>query len=542
MRGLVNNRYVIKEVLGGGGMGEVYLAHDEVLERDVALKLLDRRLAGEEEFVERFRREARSAASLSHPNIVAVYDWGPSGDGTYYIAMEYVPGGTLKDHIRRKGALSPAAAAGVALQIAEALSAAHKKGVIHRDIKPQNVLVTNSEEVKVTDFGIARAANLSTLTRTGSIMGSAHYVSPEQAMGESVGPRSDLYSLGVVLYEMLTGNVPYDAETPMGIAMKHVNGGLTPPRDLNPEVPAWMNALTVKLLSKDPEDRFPDAAALVEALKARAGDRYTDPAAETRILQERTTPRDRSERTDPIGRTKRYRPPPTPPVRHGNDGVGENRRRNAAPRGARKVLAWAAALVLLIGVGSLVALSFDGREGLLGGSPRPTDGGSNVPQRESPTGEPRTEQLLPAVPDSPYGEPTTAVPAPDLLDSAEVEEAAGDYYRAAGAGDWDYTYDHLDSETRSLFTREEWSQKNQWFLENAPAIYHIESVDLDEASQEEPLAEVSLRLTGEDGSSSIRTTYFVHEDGEWKHRFGQEEMDLFMPEASYEEFVRIREG
>jgi hypothetical protein len=395
----------------------------------------------------------------------------------------------------------------------------------------------------VTDFGIARAANLSTLTRTGSIMGSAHYVSPEQAMGEPVGPRSDLYSLGVVLYEMLTGTLPYDAETPIGIAMKHVNGHLTPPRDLNPEVPAWLNALTVKLLAKDPEDRSPDAETLVEALKARGGERYTAPAADTRILLERTAPRDRSDSTDLTGQTKRYRPPPTPPVRHGNDGVGENRRRNGAPRGARKVLAWAAALVLLVGVGSLVALSLDGRAGLLGGSPRPTDGGSNVPQREGPTGESRPEQPPPAVPGSPYEAPTTtAVPAPDLLDSAEVEEAAEDYYRAAGVGDWGYTYDHLDSETRSLFTREEWSQKNQWFLENAPAIYHIEGVNPDEASQEEPLAEVSVRLTGEDGSSSIRTTYFVREDGEWKHRFGQEEMDLFMPDASYEEFVQVQEG
>ncbi len=289
----MNNRYRLVRALGGGGMGEVFLAQDEVLGRDVALKLLDRRLAGEEEFVERFRREARSAASLSHPGIVAVYDWGPSGDGTYYIAMEYVPGGTLKDHLRREGALSPAAAAGVALRITEALSAAHRNGVIHRDVKPHNVLVTDSGDVKVTDFGIARAANLSTLTRTGSIMGSAHYVSPEQAMGEPVGPRSDLYSLGVVLYEMLTGTLPYDAETPIGIAMKHVNGHLTPPRDLNPEVPAWLNALTVKLLAKDPEDRSPDAETLVEALKARGGERYTAPAADTRILLERTAPRDR---------------------------------------------------------------------------------------------------------------------------------------------------------------------------------------------------------------------------------------------------------
>ncbi len=514
-------------------MGEVYLAHDEVLGRDVALKLLDRRLAGDEELVERFRREARSAASLSHPNIVPVFDWGPTGDGTYYIAMEYLPGGTLKDHIRRKGALSPAAAVGVALQIAEALSAAHWKGVIHRDIKPQNVLVTDSGDVKVTDFGIARAANHSTLTRTGSILGTAHYVSPEQAMGEPVGPRSDLYSLGVVLYEMLTGDVPFDAETPIGIAMKHVNGRLVPPRDLNPEVPARLDALTVKLLSKDPEDRPPDAEALAEALRAKAG--KADPAAETRILADRTTLRDPSDRT---GETKPYRLPP-PPVHLGND-VGVNRRRTGAFRGAVTVLAWAVALVLLISVGALAVLELDGRIGLLEGSPQPTNGEPDVPSPD-PSPESRPEQPLPATPGSQYGEPPTDEPTPSPTDPTEVEEAAGDYYRAAGLGDWVYTYENLDSETRAMFTRDEWSQKNRWFLENAPAIYHIESVDPIEASQE-PLAEVSVRLTGEDGSSSIRTTYFVYEGGEWKHRFGQEETGLFMPEASYEEFVRVREG
>ncbi|CAA9455827.1 MAG: Serine/threonine protein kinase PrkC, regulator of stationary phase [uncultured Rubrobacteraceae bacterium] len=516
----------------------MYLAHDEVLGRDVALKLLDRRLAGDEELVERFRREARSAASLSHPNIVPVYDWGPSGDGTYYIAMEYVPGGTLKDHIRREGALSPATAVGVAEQIAEALSAAHRKGVIHRDIKPQNVLVTDTGDIKVTDFGIARAANMTTMTKSGSIMGTAHYVSPEQAMGETIGPRSDLYSLGIVLYEMLTGNVPFDAETPIGIAMKHVNGRLVPPRDLNPGVPAWLNALTVKLLSKDPEDRPPDAETLVEALEARSEN--ASPDAETRILPDRASSRPHPGRTDHIGQTKAYGPPPPPPVHPGNYGGGENRRRNGASRGMSRVLAWAVALVLLIGVGSLAALALDGRIGLLGGSPQPADDGRSVPDREEPTADSPPEQPLPVAPGSQYGEPSTSEPEPGTVDPADVEQAAGDYYRAAGVEDWDFTYDNLDSETQALFTREEWSQKNQWFADNGSVIYHIESVDVG-SDPGNPLATVRLKITQDDGSASTRTTYFVYEDGAWKHRFGQEEMDLFMPEASYEEFVRARE-
>jgi len=264
---VVDNRYRIIRSLGSGGMADVYLAHDDVLGRDVALKVMNGRYAHDDEFVERFRREAQSAAALSHPNIVSIYDRGESEDGTYYIAMEYLPGGTLKDCIMRRGALPPRTAAAVALQIAEALQVAHRAGVVHRDIKSHNVLITASGDVKVGDFGIARAATSSTMTRTGSILGTAHYISPEQAMGEPVGPQSDLYSLGIVLYEMLTGRLPYDAETPIGIALKHVNGYLVPPNQLNPEVPEGINAVTARLLEKNPDDRYADAEELIEDLE-----------------------------------------------------------------------------------------------------------------------------------------------------------------------------------------------------------------------------------------------------------------------------------
>ena len=237
MRQIVDNRYRLGEALGSGGMADVYLAHDNVLDRDVALKVMSDRYAGDEEFVERFKREAQSAAALAHPNIVSIYDRGETEQddepGTYYIAMEYLPGGNLKDRINSGGALPARTSAEVALQIAAALKAAHERDVIHRDIKPHNILITDSGDVKVTDFGIARAASSSTMTRTGHILGTAHYISPEQAMGEPVGPASDLYSLGVVLYEMLTGEMPFDADTPLGIAMKHVNGHLVPPQVLN---------------------------------------------------------------------------------------------------------------------------------------------------------------------------------------------------------------------------------------------------------------------------------------------------------------------
>src|SRR5919199_2638829 len=270
-RTVIDDRYSLVEPLGGGGMARVYLAHDEILDRSVALKILREQYAEDEEFVERFRQEARSAASLSHPNIISVYDQGRSEDGAYYMAMEYVPRGTLKDRIGREGALAPEVAAGVALQIAGALSAAHEKGVIHRDIKPQNVLVTGAGDVKVADFGIARAAS-STATATGIVLGTAGYMSPEQAKGEPVGPRSDLYSLGVVLYEMLTGNLPYEADSAIAQAIKHINERPCSPRKANPEVPEALDALTIKLLAKNPGDRYASAAELADDLeRVRSG-------------------------------------------------------------------------------------------------------------------------------------------------------------------------------------------------------------------------------------------------------------------------------
>jgi serine/threonine protein kinase len=265
----VDGRYVVERLLGSGGMAQVYLTHDEVLDRHVALKILRDQYAEDEEFIQRFRREARSAASLSHPNIVSIYDQGRSEDGAYYIAFEYVPGGTLKERIRREGVLESAVAVRVALQITNALSEAHEKRVIHRDIKPQNLLVTQKGDVKVTDFGIARAAASmsSVATGTGAVLGTVAYMSPEQARGEPVGPQSDLYSLGVVLYEMLTGTLPYEAYSPIAQAMMHINEPPRSPRHVSPKVPEPLDALTLRLLAKDPEDRYPSTAALTNDLE-----------------------------------------------------------------------------------------------------------------------------------------------------------------------------------------------------------------------------------------------------------------------------------
>ena len=262
----MDDRYDVVRPLGSGGMGEVYLARDRVLGRDVALKVLRKQYAGDDEFAERFKREAMSAASLSHPNIIQVYDRGETEEGASYIAMEYVPGGTLKERISREGPLEAADAAGLGAQVAEALGAAHDRGMVHRDIKPQNVLLAARGGAKVADFGIARAGSSATISRTGSVMGTAGYMSPEQALGKPATPKSDLYSLGVVLYEALTGELPYTADNPIAVSMKHVNEPLRPPIELNPRIPKGMNALVTKLLAKDPEDRYADAEELADDL------------------------------------------------------------------------------------------------------------------------------------------------------------------------------------------------------------------------------------------------------------------------------------
>ncbi|HEY1540617.1 MAG TPA: Stk1 family PASTA domain-containing Ser/Thr kinase [Solirubrobacteraceae bacterium] len=265
---VIDGRYRIIGHLGTGGMAEVYCAHDEQLERKVALKLLHERFAADEEFVERFRREASSAAGLQHQYVVSVYDRGEY-DGTPYIAMEYVDGRTLKQLVRENGPLDPTLAADFTIQILRAARFAHRRGVIHRDFKPQNVIVDDEGRAKVTDFGIARAG-ASDMTQTGSIMGTAQYLSPEQAQGHAVNARSDLYSIGIILYELLTGRVPFDAESAVTVALKQVSETPIAPRRLNPAVTPELEAIVLRALEKDPADRFADADEFIAALEAAA--------------------------------------------------------------------------------------------------------------------------------------------------------------------------------------------------------------------------------------------------------------------------------
>jgi eukaryotic-like serine/threonine-protein kinase len=262
---LIDGRYRLVSRLGAGGMADVFLVEDQQLGRKVALKLLYHRFAEDPDFVERFRREAQAAAGLQHPNVVGVYDRG-SFDDTYYIAMEYLPGQTLKQLIRREAPLDPVRAIDLTLQILRAARFAHRRGVIHRDLKPQNVIVDDSDHAKVTDFGIARAG-ASDMTETGSIMGTAQYLSPEQAQGHAVSEQSDLYSIGIVLYEMLTGRLPFDAEAAVTIALKHVSESPAPPSSINPAIPPELEQVVLWTLNKDPADRPADADQLMGALE-----------------------------------------------------------------------------------------------------------------------------------------------------------------------------------------------------------------------------------------------------------------------------------
>jgi beta-lactam-binding protein with PASTA domain len=262
---IIGGRYEIIELLGSGGMANVYRAHDPHLGRDVAVKVLADRYTADPSFVERFRREASAAAQLNHPNIVQVFDRGET-DGTYFIVMEYLTGPDLKSLIRTRGALPPLEAIDNTQQILGALAAAHRRDVIHRDIKPQNVMLASDGLLKVTDFGIARAGAESEMTEAGSVIGTAQYLSPEQAHGGELTSASDCYSAGIVLYEMLTGRVPFDGERPVVVAMKQINEPPVPPRTYEPDIPPALEAVVLKALAKRPSERYRSAEEFSAAL------------------------------------------------------------------------------------------------------------------------------------------------------------------------------------------------------------------------------------------------------------------------------------
>jgi serine/threonine-protein kinase len=306
---LFDGRYRIVRKLGTGGMANVYLAEDEVLGRRVAIKILNDRHAGDDQFVERFRREAKNAASLSHPNIVSIYDRGEA-EGTYYIAMEYLDGRSLKELIVRRGPAPIHIAVDYARQVLAAIRFAHRHGIVHRDIKPHNVLVDGEGRLKVTDFGIARAG-VSQMTEAGSIIGTAQYLSPEQAKGAPVDERSDLYSVGVVLYELLTGVVPFTGDTPVEIAMKHLSTVPEPPSAHRAEIPRDLDMVVLRALAKDPKERYQSAEELDSDLRRISRGVAISPATEeaaTAIIS-RPPPTAVTEIKPPTRDTLPYAPP-----------------------------------------------------------------------------------------------------------------------------------------------------------------------------------------------------------------------------------------
>ena len=256
---LLDGRYAVTARIAHGGMATVYRATDTRLDREVALKVMHAELARDEDFVRRFIGEAKSVARLSHQNVVAVYDQG--ADGPFlYLTMEYVPGRTLKELLRDSGRFSPATALEIMDGVLDGLAAAHASGIVHRDVKPENVLVTADGRVKVADFGLARALSAAGHTRAGLLIGTVAYVPPEQVTGGTTGPRGDVYSAGVMLFELLTGRLPFTGDTPLSIAYQHVRENPIPPSRLDPEVPPWADAIVLRAMAKDPRDRYQSAA------------------------------------------------------------------------------------------------------------------------------------------------------------------------------------------------------------------------------------------------------------------------------------------
>ena len=412
-RRVLGDRYEIESMLGRGGMATVYRGRDRVLDRAVAIKVLADKYGGDEKFVTRFQREARAAAGLNHRNIVSVYDTGDTA-GEHYFVMELVQGETLADLLRRQGPLSADRAAHIAAGIAEALQAAHDRGLIHRDVKPGNVMLTTAGDVKVMDFGIARAATDDTLTQTGLILGTASYLSPEQSRGDPVDHRSDVYSLGCVVYEMLAGRPPFSGDSPLSVAYKHVHDQPEAPSRAEPSIPAEMETVVMRALAKDPDARYPTASAFRQAITDAAGGEVTEPigGGDTAVL--------------PAADTQTLGPPPP----------------------TRRWLVPAAVLGALLLVAGVVALAMAGDDEEPRRQRRERERQQRADRSPTPTVEPTTPAILGVEEAAAAFQQIVAVSLEAGLVSEEVAREAledqEDALNAYAAGEQEEALFHLD--------------------------------------------------------------------------------------------------
>jgi eukaryotic-like serine/threonine-protein kinase len=461
---ILNGRYRLDQQIGEGGMAIVYHGQDLLLNRQVAVKILRAQYASDEGFLKRFEREGQLAAGMSHPNIVSVYDVG-SDQGLHYIVMEHIRGPNLKELIRKQGPFSVDGAVFIIAQVASALDYAHQRNLVHRDIKPQNILVDRDGNAKVVDFGIAKGLQDANLTEAGTGMGTVHYVSPEQARGEPATPASDLYSTGIVLFEMLTRSLPFNADTPVGVAMQHVNAAPPRPSSLNPSIPPPVEAIVLRAIAKNPAERYRTGAALESAL------RHWDNPPPLRQQPSPPPPRQQTAQA-----TTHRQPPPTRPVPPRRTAGTVPPRRRAAPppppprRDEVGCGTWLIGSALLFGVIGFLVLAFQFGPGLFGDAastptaqpeatatiesaavePTPTE----EQVEPTPTAEPEPE---PTVEPTPTESPPTPTPEPELARVPDLRNATVDQAESSMTDDWSLVVlnEHSNQIAEGLIIRQE---------------------------------------------------------------------------------------
>lgn len=530
---ILNGRYRLGQTVGEGGMAVVYLARDLLLNREVAVKVLRDQYASDATFLERFRREGQIAAGMTHPNIVSVYDVGNDQD-LHYIVMEHIRGPNLKELIYQQGPFSVDGAVFIISQVASALDYAHQRGLVHRDIKPQNILVDRDGNAKVVDFGIAKGMRDPGLTETGTGMGTVHYVSPEQARGLEIGPASDLYSTGVVLYEMLTKTLPFDGDSAVSIAMQHVSDKPEPPSRRNPAIPPQIDKIILRTLSKDPAERFPSGAALETALRFwRNPPPVRQPTARTRAANRPVRASTGRSDTD----RRRAARPPRPPSAAGRPPA----RRQPQASNELGCATWFVGVLLLTVIVGVVLALLQWGPGLFesgGARTEPTQVEATATESEIAEATATTEPAETAAPTATNAGPTeapaepTATMAPTSAQVPELRNLRVSEARSAVAGRWTLDQqEEFSSETEpGIIIRQEPAPEIELtfdevvtiWVSKGPAIIQIPSVlDLPEDDAVEALEEAGFEVSvEEEPSESVEAGLAIRTDPEVEAELG----------------------